>query len=83
MEELQRFLGELIMVCKMLGGADMESDDHGDRWLSFLRPGVRATLWGQVRATYMEDNPVWEITIGYGHSMATRITEYVDRKDDK
>lgn len=77
--ELHRFHGELIAICKALGDADMESDDRGDRWLSFERQGMLEKIWGQVRATYMGDTRVWEITLGYRNVVS--ITDYVERKN--
>lgn len=75
--EVQRFLGQLIATCKMLGDADIESDDHGDRWLSFRANGF-VGIWGEVRARYNGNIPIWEITIG-GEPGIKKIVHKVNR----
>lgn len=63
----EKLLKRAIVICKLLGDADIESDDHGDRWIGF-RSKEDENWWVEIRATYsvMEDDPlksvpVWKI----------------------
>lgn len=74
-ESVSQLISEITGVCEFLGYAEIESDDGGDRWLSFTRDELSA----EVRARYIGDKPVWEITVRRGYK--TMAIECVERED--
>ena len=60
-EEITKpFRERLIKICALLGDAELESDDAGDRWISFNKGELAQA---EIRARYLDSIPVWEIEI--------------------
>jgi hypothetical protein len=77
--EINGFIDRIKSICKLMGPANIDSDDHGDRWIDIRSTG-QEKLWAQIRSTFKGDDPVWEIAVSDSHGHDLEIV-HIERKE--
>ena len=80
-EDIAAFADKVTVICRIIGKAEIESDDHGDRWLSFTH-SKHKEIWAEARAKYGSNyKPIWEIKVGDRRD-STKDQEFIMERED-